>query len=254
MVKGKRKTEDLPEEFDSVRIEEERYQYELDRFEGVPYYHHGILDELDNLKELLMVIGESVLSQEREFKKIEKEESDPHIGIATDRMIENWYRKQYRPFSYKAMVIMIQSTFENAIVRLHSILKDFRRIEFDLKNNYLVDNLKEFQKLELTINNFMEQVRVYNYIRNRLIHNDGYCLQTDKPFQEMKKFARVRSDISIKKFKSPINNFTHKIEIQNSSFINDLLLLNKNILVALVASARKAVVIEPPLNNSEPAL
>ena len=59
MIKGN--TRDPSEEIDSEYYREQFYQYDLDRFEGVPYYLHGITDEFNNLSSLIEVIGESVM-------------------------------------------------------------------------------------------------------------------------------------------------------------------------------------------------
>src|SRR5688572_24961024 len=131
MIKGN--TGDPNDELEPEDYREQFYHHDLDMFEGVPYYYHGITDELNNLSSLIEVIGESVKSQENEFKQIYDEEYDPEGYFPNERVIDNWYKKTYRSFSYKAILTVISGVFEKGLKDLYSTLKEAKRITFEIK-------------------------------------------------------------------------------------------------------------------------
>ncbi len=155
---------EVQEEDDPEYYREVMYRHDLDMFEGIPYSFHGITDEFDHLSKLIEVIGESVISQEKEFEKISKEENNTENFFPSDKLIDNWYKKTYRMFSYKAMLTVIHGVFERGLTDLYRILKESKRITFEIKSDKLLDILKEFKGLDSTMELYILQVRPFNFI------------------------------------------------------------------------------------------
>lgn len=227
---------------------EQLYHLNLDCFEGVPGTAHGITDDLDNLSDFIKVIGDSVLEQEKEFNTIYSEEQSADVVFLTDRTLVNWYKKHYRSFSYKAILTVIHGVFETGLTDLHTMLTENKRITFDFKNQQLMDKLKDFKKLEPTLQPLIDKARPFNFIRNKILHSDGY-FKRDSRYQAFENFVKGRSDIVVSTLPAPNTKYTHRISIRQSGVLHDYLRLIQEIFTVLVKAAHNARYIEVKPDN-----
>ena len=235
----------IEEDDNSEYNREQMYWADLKSFEGVPYTLYGINDELDNLSKLIEVIGESVLAQEKDFKEISSEEEAIQNSFPTDKMIDNWHKKNYRSFSYKALLTVIHSDFEMALKDLFKILTEAKRINFKIKNDKLMDILKDFKALDNSLDPLILKAWPFNFIRNKVIHSNGYFVKTDKGYVEFERFIKDRVDIEVKQLPSTNSEFTHRVIIKQSSLLKDYIQLIREIISSLLKAAHNANYVEP---------
>ena len=89
-------------EYDEDRLREEYYYHSLQSFEGVEGHAYGIMDELHDLGKMIELIGEVVVKVEKEFREIEKADTDSQYGFPSIDVLKAWHKKMVRPFSLQA--------------------------------------------------------------------------------------------------------------------------------------------------------
>jgi|GEM_PF-6924158 len=232
----------MNEEDDPEEYRDSMYDHDLDLFEGVEGHYHGIMDDLYNLKKLIELIGESVVKEEKAFKEIEQQEFDPEILFPSEKLINAWHKKSYRPFSYKAMFMFIQSVFENGVSELRSLMVDAHRLNVTKRNNGLLSTLKEFKVDGAPLEAGDPLIRMFNFIRNKVTHTDGYFMrQGDKmEFQELMRFVESRNDLLVTELKHARGEYTHRIQVKQSSVLKDYLELIVKVFEILIKHARNA--------------
>lgn len=201
------KEEDDPEEYRNTM-----YEHDLDMFEGVEGYHYGIIDDLDNLKKLIDLIGKSVIEEENDFREIKRQEFDPETLVPSEKLMAAWHKKLYRPFSYKAMFMLIQSIFENGIADLRFLMLDAKRLKVSKRDNGLLRTLKEFKNNGAPITTEERLVKIFSFIRNKITHSDGYFKREGEKieFRELMRFVETRADIFVTELKNLKAN-THTV-------------------------------------------
>ena len=108
-----------------------------------------------------------------------------------------------------------------------------------------MDVLKEFKALDSLLEPFILRVWPFNFIRNKVIHSNGYFKKMDSGYIEFEKFLKNRSDLEVKQLSSPKGDFTHRMIIKQSSLLKDYIQLIKEIINSLLIAAHKAQYIEP---------
>jgi hypothetical protein len=226
------------EEDDYEYHREEIYRLELDQFLGVPGTIYGLEDELDNLIEVIRAIGESVVQHEKEFGKIYDEEFDPETSFLSNRLLNNWFKKRYRIFSYKAILILIHSLFEKSLIDLFYLLRSNKRISFRLPTSEKLTKLLEgFSKIEPALLEYLQPTKNYLFLRNIFVHNDGAFRNTDRGAVDFLSFAANKKNIAVTNSKSTGGRYTHQIKIKNSSLLIDYVKMIKQIFILIINKA-----------------
>ena len=127
MISGK-KIESDDFQYDEAYWREEMYYHSLLEFEGVEGHYYGINDELHDLGKLIDTMGDTVLREEKEFNEIAKVERNSEEGYPTPKVLKVWHKKNYRQFTYRSMMLLIHTAFEDGIVNLYDILVAENRI------------------------------------------------------------------------------------------------------------------------------
>lgn len=161
-------TEGQPEYEEGER--EQYYHSGLQAIEGVEGQAYGIMDELHDLGKLLETIGTTVKKEEKEFREIEREQFDEETREPTTKVLANWHKKMYRQFTYKSMMMLIHTVFENSMVRLLNYLNEEGRIQVTVHKEVVVDIIKALKDLDVSIQPLIDRVRAFNFVRNRIAH------------------------------------------------------------------------------------
>jgi hypothetical protein len=236
MINGNVLAEGQPT-FDEERDREQHYHIGLQMIEGVEGRAYGIMDELHDLGKLLETIGATVEKEEKEFREIEKEEFDEETRELTTKVLANWHKKMYRQFTYKSLLMLIHTAFENGMVRLFDFLTDEARIQVTVHKKGVLDIIKNLKDLDPSIEPLIDQVRALNFIRNRVAHADGYYSETMTDYDAFKKFVSTRNDIKVEKLTNAKGKFTHRMQIKQSSVIKEYLQVIDQVFTGLISGA-----------------
>lgn len=237
MVKGKKLPNDYWMNIDPEQYREQEYYYDLVAFEGVEGSSYGIMDELRDLKKLIATIGDTVVKEEREFKVIEKS-ADPDDAFPSDKMLVVWHKKMYRQFTYKSLMLLIQTTFETGMVTFYNMLVSEGRIADSVRRKNVLDILKALKSFDPALPTLTDQVRGYNFIRNKLAHMDGYYKDPDTDIDAFKKLVNSGAAISIKKLPSSTIKHTHEMTITRSTVLTSYLDTIIKVFEALLKGAK----------------
>lgn len=238
MIKGKKRDESEPE-FDEERDRDQNYNTSLLAFEGVEGRAYGIMDEIHDLRKLVETIGATVELNEKEFRQIEKEEFNEETRELTSNVLANWHKKMYRQFTYKSLLLLIHTTFENGMSQFFDLLTEEKRIQTTVHKKVVVDIMTALKGLDPGLDALIAKVRALNFIRNKVAHADGYYHEQQKDFDAFKKFASTRDDIQIEKLGSPKGEFTHRMKIKRSTVIKEYLDVMVQVFTSLVNGAHK---------------
>lgn len=237
MVKGKKLPEDYWMNIDPEQFREQEYYFDLLAFEGVEGSSYGIMDELRDLKKLIATIGDTVVKEEEEFKLIEKS-SDPDDSFPSDIMLSAWHKKMYRQFTYKSLMLLIQTTFETGMVTFYNMLVTEGRIPDNVRRKNVIDILKALKGFDSALPTLTDQVRGYNFIRNKLAHMDGYYKDPDTDIDAFKKLVNSGAAISIKKLSSSAIKYTHEMKITKSTVLTGYIDTITKVFDALLKGAK----------------
>lgn len=247
MIKGpaRKKTEEDEDDFEHNR--EMYYDHALDAFEGVEGQHYGIIDEINNLGKLIETIGVTVVENEKEFRAVAAEEYE-EMSYPGDKTLAVWHKKTYRQFSYKAMMMLVHSIFEDGLVDLYNLLVREGRINHTLINpSELKSVMRVYDKLAILDPNlpgFRDAIRGFKFIRNKIAHSDGYYLPGEHDHDGFLALGS-RTDLKVETLFSPQGNNTHKMTILRSSVLTEYLRLTKKVFEFAIKGARKAPYLGP---------
>ena len=246
MIIGKLKEAGAPE-YDEEQLRDEYYSYALQGFEGGTGSQYGIVDELHDLGKWIELVGETVVNAEKEFRKAEKEDADSEYGFPSEKVLEVWHKKMFRPLSYKQLMMGIHTSFNDGIVSLYELLVSERRIadNVHIGNRNVLDILKELKGLDPALPDLLDQVRGFNFIRNRVTHNDGYYHETLKDITAFKTVIKGRTDIQAEQLRSLRGEYTHRMKIQRSSIMTDYIAVIRKVFDGLLRGASKLNYITP---------
>ncbi|NSL87013.1 hypothetical protein ECE50_009240 [Chitinophaga sp. Mgbs1] len=237
MITGKPRD---PEEEEEVNAEED-YRFELAFFFGEEGRFYGIEDELHDLGELIKVVGKTVISEEAEFHAVQRREQEnagEDYQSPTEGELAVWHKLKYRQFTYKAMISLIQSTFEAGAQRLHALLTAEGQIE-DLRKDRekLGDTLKDFAQLDPSLAAYWDQVRPFMFIRNKVGHQDGVYYKGDSNVDAFESFVEHRTDIKVTDEGILNGKHSFRMKITKSTVLTDYLNLVKEIFSELYKTA-----------------
>jgi hypothetical protein len=237
MIKGTKRAEGEPD-FDEEGDREQYYHTSLQSFEGVEGRAYGVMDEVHDLGKLLETIGTTVEINEKEFRQIEREEFDEETLELTPRVLANWHKKMYRQFTYKSLLLLIHTTFENGMVRFFDLLTEEGRIQRPVHKKVVVDIIRALKDLDPSIEPLIDRVRALNFVRNKVAHADGYYNETQTDYDAFKKFAATRDDIHIERLSHADGKFTHRMKIKRSTVIQEYLDVMGLVFTGLVKGAQ----------------
>jgi hypothetical protein len=238
MVIGNKLPEDYWMNIDPEQFREQEYYYNLIRFEGVEGGSYGIMDELRDFKKLIRIIGDTVVKEEKEFRILEKS-ADPDGPFPSEQMLGAWHKKMYRQFTYKSLMLLIQTTFETGMVTFYNILVADGRLTDNVRKKNVLDLLRALKGLDTTLPALIDPVRGFNFIRNKMAHMDGYYKDPDTDIDAFKKLQKNRSDIIIKKLTSPRGKHTHEMTITRSTVLTDYLDIIGKVFQGLISGAKE---------------
>lgn len=205
------------------------YRLELASFFGVEGTYYGIEDELYGLKKLIEVIGNTVINEEKEFIEIQKKQQEregEYYSSPTQNELAAWHKKAFRQFTYKAIMSLIQSTFESGLQNLHDLLVNENQIEEHRKDKTkLKDTLTSLSQLDTSFLTFWDEIRPYAFIRNKLGHRDGIFYEDDANVDAYNAFVRTRSDVTAKDEGKQNGKRKYRLKIHNSTILSDYLKL-----------------------------
>lgn len=238
MVKGTKLPEDYWMNIDPEQFREQEYYFDLLAFEGVEGSSYGIMDELRDLKKLIATIGDTVIKEEQEFKLIEKS-ADPDDTFPSHEILGAWHKKMYRQFTYKSLMLLIQTTFETGMVTFYNMLVTEGRIADSVRRKNVLDILKALKGSDPALPALIDQVRGYNFIRNKLAHMDGYYKDPDTDIDAFKRMVNSGAAISIRKLSSSSSKHTHEMKITRSTVLTGYLNTITKVFEALLKDAKK---------------
>lgn len=237
MITGTARKDEAWPEYDEEHLREQYYSTTLDAFGGVEGTSYGIMDELYDLGKLLETIGQTVVKEEKDFREIEKAERDPDGYEMSSKILAAWHKKMYRPFTYRAMLMLIHSHFEDASILLYRILVEEGRIKDTVHKEGILDILKELRRLDSSLPALYDKVRGFNFLRNKLAHADGNFHEKERDYDAFKRLYSSRADIEIIKHSFPKGKFTHSMKVIKSTIHSDYLEVIKQIFIALLKGA-----------------
>ena len=233
-----KKRENEDPEYDEEYWREEMYYHSLQEFEGVEGHYYGITDELYDLGKLIDTMGETIVKEEKEFQAVEKEELQSEEGWPTQRVLKVWHKKNYRQFTYRSMMLLIHTTFEDGMVNFYNILVAEKRIPDTVdRRKKIPDIIKVLQGLDPSIGSLLDEIRGYNFIRNKIAHAGGYYQDPSTDIDAFKKVVKDRTDIQIEELKTPKGRFTHRIQITRSTLLKDYLEVIRKVFAGLLKGA-----------------
>jgi hypothetical protein len=244
MIGGEAGSDNIPE-IDETELREQSYERDLDAFEGIEGYAYGIMDELHDIEKLIGTIGVTVEKEEQDFRQIEREEMNGEFFELTPRMLESWHKKMYRQFTYKSLILLIHTSFENGMINFFNLLKDHGRINAMVFRENVSDIIKELQLLHPSVPILKDQIRAFNFVRNAIAHRDGYFEIGAKDYDAFKKYVAARTDIKIIPLKAKKGKLTHRLVITRSSLLKGYLELILNVFTALLKGAQQLPIIPP---------
>lgn len=237
MIKGTKRQGDNQqyEEYDR----DLEYHLSLDHFEGVEGHAYGITDELHDLKKIIELVGEMVVKEEREFKEIERNDADSEFGFLGAEVLRAWHKKMIRPFSYKYFLMGIHTTFNDAMISFYDLLVAEKRIADTIhpKNKNVLDILKELQYLDSELPAIYDQVRGFNFMRNRITHDNGYYAESKRDHDAFNKLVKSRNDIQVDKLSFSKGDFTRRVKVLRSAVLVDYIEVIKKVFAGLVRGA-----------------
>lgn len=228
---------------------DELYRWELACFFGVEGTYYGIEDELYGLGKLIEVVGNTIVNEERELIEIRRKEQENYgedYNPPTPIELAAWHKKAFRQFTYKAIMSLVQSTFEAGVQRLHQLLVKENQIEDKRGKNKekLRDTLDSFIQLDSSFASFWNDARPYTFIRNKLEHQDGVFYDGDSNIDAIRVFVKDRQDISITDEGFEDGRKKYRLKINKSSVLTDYLKLVNSIFarLSITANNRPAVI------------
>jgi hypothetical protein len=252
MIKGKQREDDVPE-YDEDQLREEMYYHSLLEFEGVEGHHYGINDELFDLGKLIDTMGETIIREEKEFQAVEKVELQSEEGWPTERVLKVWHKKNYRQFTYRSMMLLIHTTFEDGMVNLYNILVMEERIADTVdRRKKIVDIIKVLQSLDPSITGLLDEIRGYNFIRNKVAHAGGYYEVPSTDVDAFNKLVRDGADIHVEELRKKKGRFTHRMQITRSTVLKDYLDVIRNVFAGLLKGAHKLDYLVPATTPTAP--
>lgn len=249
MITGKVGEECAPE-FDEEQFREEMYYHSLQEFEGVEGHYYGIYDELYDLGKLIDAMGEIVVREEKDFRIVEKEELGSEESWPTERVLKVWHKKNYRQFTYRSMMLLIHTTFEDGMVNLYNILVKENRIvdNVDRRKNIL-DIIKVIQGIDPSITGLLDKIRGYNFIRNKIAHAGGYYEDHSKDIDAFEKLLREGADVHVEELKKKKDRFTHRMQITRSTVLKNYLDVIRKVFDGLLKGAHKLDYLVPATSS-----
>jgi hypothetical protein len=251
MIIGKLKEAGAPE-YDEEQLRDEYYSYALQGFEGGTGSQYGIVDELYDLGKWIEVIGETVVKEEKEFQEIEKHDPDLEFGFPSQNLLDAWHKKMFRPFSYKQLMMGIHTSFNDAMVSFYELLVSEGRIAdtVHIGNRNVLDILKELKGLDPTLPDLLDQVRGFNFIRNRVTHNDGFYHEKIKDITSFNNIIKGRTDIQTEQLRSLRGEYTHRMKILRSTIMTDYIGVIRKVFDGLLKGASNLKYIVPAATSA----
>ena len=96
----------------------------------------------------------------------------------------------------------------------------------------------------------MDEIRGFNFIRNKVAHAGGYYQDPSTDIDAFKKVVKDRTDIKIETLVHKKGRFTHRMQITRSTVLKDYLGVIRKVFAGLLRGAHKLDFLGPTTSAS----